>query len=99
MSDLATTMPARPPAAQLLDKKMKKSHAMISGGVVMAAGAIGLGYIGVHIAQDFSGITITSVWPFVLLVHSPAHCSQLRVRQRFSRYRQCGRDGYLHPFA
>ncbi|MGA7857636.1 MAG: inorganic phosphate transporter, partial [Terracidiphilus sp.] len=68
MSDLATTMPARPPAAQLLDKKMKKSHAMISGGVVMAAGAIGLGYIGVHIAQDFSGITITSVWPFVLLV-------------------------------
>ncbi len=68
MSDLATTVSARPPAAALLDKKMKKSHAMISGGVVMVAGAIGLGYIGVHIAQDFSGITVTSVWPFVLLV-------------------------------
>ena len=28
----------------------------------------GLGFIGVHIGQDFSGVTVTSIWPFVLLV-------------------------------
>ena len=70
MSDLATTMsttPERPPAAALLDKKMKKSHAMISGGVVLAAAIVGIGYIAVHITQDFSGIVLPSVWPFLLL--------------------------------
>ncbi|HUN83913.1 MAG TPA: inorganic phosphate transporter [Terracidiphilus sp.] len=66
MSDLATAAP-RPPAAALLDKKMKKSHALISGGVVMVAGAIGLGYIAIHVAQDFSNVTVTSAWPYVLL--------------------------------
>ena len=67
MSDLATTLPARPPAAAILDKKMKKSHAMISGGVVLAALVIGLGFIAVHLSQDLTGVTATSVWPFVLL--------------------------------
>ena len=61
MSDLATTIEGRPPAAALLDKKMKKSHAMISGGVVVAALVIGLGFIGFHIFQDFNGVTIGSI--------------------------------------
>jgi PiT family inorganic phosphate transporter len=68
MSDLATTVPGRPPAAALLDKKMKKSHAMISGGIVLAALVIGLGFIGIHLVQDLDGITVGSVWPWVLLV-------------------------------
>ncbi len=67
MSDLATSAPVRPPAAALLDKKMKKSHAMISGGVVLAAAIVGIGYIAVHITQDFSGIVLPTVWPFLLL--------------------------------
>ena len=67
MSDLATTAPARPPAAALLDKKMKKSHAMISGAVVIGALVIGLGFIAFHMVQDLSGVTATSVWPFILL--------------------------------
>jgi PiT family inorganic phosphate transporter len=67
MSDLATTVSERPPAAALLDKKMKKSHAMISGGVVLSALVIGLGFIAVHLSQDLIGVTATSVWPFVLL--------------------------------
>jgi PiT family inorganic phosphate transporter len=66
MADLATTAP-RPPAAALLDKKMKKSHAMISGAIVLGALVIGLGFIAVHMAQDLSGVTVVSVWPFVLL--------------------------------
>ncbi len=68
MSELATTVPGRPPAAALLDKKMKKSHAMISGGVVIAALVIGLGFIAVHLVQDLSGVTVGSAWPWVLLV-------------------------------
>jgi len=68
MSDLATAaVPARPPAAALLDKKMKKSHAMISGGVVIAALVVGLGFIAVHLTEDLSGITVGSAWPWVLL--------------------------------
>lgn len=66
MSDLATTVP-RPPAAALLDKRMKKSHALISGGVVLAAMLFGIGFIAVHIGQDMSGVTVTSIWPFLLL--------------------------------
>src|SRR6202789_4560778 len=68
MSDLASTLPARPPAADLLDKKMKKSHAMISTGVVLIALVIGIGFIAFNIAQDFSGVTLGSIWPYALLV-------------------------------
>jgi phosphate/sulfate permease len=68
MSDMATTFEGRPPAATLLDKKMKKSHAMISGGLVLTALVIGLGFIGFNIIQDFSGIAIGSFWPYLLLI-------------------------------
>ena len=67
MSDLATTLEGRPPAAALLDKKMKKSHAMISGGVVLAALIIGLSFIAFHILEDLRDVTIGSVWPYALL--------------------------------
>jgi inorganic phosphate transporter, PiT family len=68
MSDLATAIPARPPAAALLDKKMKKSHAMISTGVVLVALVVGIGFIGFNIARDFSGVTLGSIWPYALLI-------------------------------
>ncbi len=68
MSDLVTTVPGRPPAADLLDKKMKKSHAIVSGGVCVGALLIGLGYIGFNILQDFSGVTLGSIWPYMLLI-------------------------------
>ena len=67
MADLATTAGAPPSGASLLDKKMKKSSAWISGAVVLIALLGGLGYIGVHIAQDLGNIVVTSVWPYVLL--------------------------------
>jgi PiT family inorganic phosphate transporter len=46
---------------------MKKSSAWVSGAVVLIALLGGLGYIGVHIAQDMSNVAITSTWPYVLL--------------------------------
>jgi PiT family inorganic phosphate transporter len=68
MADFAAVIEDRPSSAALLDKKMKKSHALISGGVVLAALVIGLGFIGTNIVQDFSGITISNFWPYALLV-------------------------------
>jgi hypothetical protein len=68
MPELATPVPARPSAAALLDKKMKKSHAMISGGVVLAALVIGLGFIGFNISKDFDGVALGSIWPYLLLI-------------------------------
>jgi len=67
MSELATAIPARPSAAAILDKKLKKSHAMISGGVVVGALVVGLGFIAFHMASDLSNIVVGSVWPYVLL--------------------------------
>jgi len=68
MADIATTAEVLPQGASLLDKKMKKSHAVISGGVVLVALVIGLGYIGFNIAKDFNGVTIGSIWPYLLLI-------------------------------
>ena len=47
---------------------MHPTHAMISGAVVLLALIIGIWFIGTHISQDFSGVTLGSAWPYVLLV-------------------------------
>jgi PiT family inorganic phosphate transporter len=68
MSHTATTLPGRPPAADLINKKMKKSHAVISTGVVLVALVVGIGFIGLHISEDFSGVVLGSIWPYALLI-------------------------------
>jgi PiT family inorganic phosphate transporter len=68
MSDMATAIPIRPASAGLLDKKMKKSHAIVSTGVVLAALVVGIGFIGFNIAKDFAGVTLGSVYPYLLLI-------------------------------
>jgi PiT family inorganic phosphate transporter len=67
MSDMATTVEGLPPGASLLDRKMKKSSAWVSGAVVLAALVGGLGFIGFHVAQDLGNITVGSIWPYMLL--------------------------------
>ena len=67
MADLATTVESLPHGGSLLDKKMKKSSAWVSGVVVATALLGGLGYIGVHVAQDLSNVVVVSMWPYVLL--------------------------------
>ena len=67
MSDLATAIPGSP-SAGLLEKNMKKSHAMVSGAVCLTILVVGIGFIAVHIAQDFSGVTLGSIWPYALLI-------------------------------
>jgi PiT family inorganic phosphate transporter len=67
MADLATTAGAAPDAASLLDRKMKKTPAWITGAVVLVALVGGLAYIGFHVAGDLGGVTVGSVWPYLLL--------------------------------
>jgi PiT family inorganic phosphate transporter len=67
MADSAAVVGVTPPGASLLDKKMKKTSAWVSGAVVLIALVGGLSYIGYHIAQDLGNITIVSVGPYVLL--------------------------------
>jgi PiT family inorganic phosphate transporter len=67
MSDTATSVATAPPGASLLDKKMKKSPAWISGVIVVVALLGGLSYVGFHIGQDLGNVTLGSTWPYVLL--------------------------------
>ena len=67
MADLATTVEGLPHGGSLLDRKMKKSSAWVSGVVVGVALLGGLGYIGIHVQQDLSNVVVASVWPYVLL--------------------------------
>jgi len=67
MSDLATAVESLPQQGSLLDRKMKKSSAWISGGVVAAALIGGLGFIAFHVVRDLGSIALGSIWPYALL--------------------------------
>jgi inorganic phosphate transporter, PiT family len=67
MSDIATSVATAPPGASLLDKKMKRSPAWISGVIVLVALVGGLSYVGFHIGQDLGNVTLGSIWPYLLL--------------------------------
>ncbi len=67
MSDMATTVETVPEGGSLLDRKMKKSSAWVSGAVILVALLGGLGYIGFHIIGDLGSVTLGSTWPYLLL--------------------------------
>jgi PiT family inorganic phosphate transporter len=67
MADLATTVDGLPAGATLLDRKLKKSSSRASTAVFLVALASGLCYIAFHLATDLDTVTVTSVWPYLLL--------------------------------
>ena len=67
MADIATTVATLPQGTTLLDKKMKKSPAWISGVIVLVALVGGLSYVGFHIGQDLGDVSLGSIWPYLLL--------------------------------
>ena len=67
MADEAVALPL-PPGGSLLDKKMKKSSALISTAVVVVALVSGLGFIGFHVINDLGNVKLDSIWPYLLLV-------------------------------
>ena len=68
MADLATTIQSLPARPLLLDQKIRKSSGKAGLLAFFTALLTGLIYIGVHVAGDLKAVTITSVWPYVLLV-------------------------------
>jgi inorganic phosphate transporter, PiT family len=67
MADLATTAAAPPIGGSLLDRKKHAFPGWITGAIVIVALLGGLGYVGLHIAEDVRNVAVSSAWPFILL--------------------------------
>jgi PiT family inorganic phosphate transporter len=67
MSDLAATVAPLASSTSLLDHQIKNSHAWVNSAVVLVALVGGLGFIGFHVAKDMDNVTVTSIWPYLLL--------------------------------
>jgi len=72
----------------LLDRKLSKAPSRAGIAVFLLALAGGLCYIAFHVASDLDSVTITSIWPYMLLGLALLICAWLRVRQRLPRHRQ-----------
>ena len=60
----SATLTASP---SLLDRKLKKSGSRRGVALFVVALICGVGYICFHLARDLDAVTITSVWPYLLL--------------------------------
>jgi len=67
MADLATTVHAMPSGRSLLDRKLKRTQSRAGIAMFLLALAGGLCYIAFHVASDLDSVTITSIWPYMLL--------------------------------
>ncbi len=67
MADLATTVDSLPSRGSMLDRKLTKSPSRLGITVFLLALVGGLWYIGFHVALDLDSVTITSIWPYLLL--------------------------------
>jgi PiT family inorganic phosphate transporter len=67
MADLATTVNAMPSGVSLLDRKLAKAPSRAGIAMFLLALASGLCYIAFHVASDLDTVTITSIWPYMLL--------------------------------
>jgi PiT family inorganic phosphate transporter len=67
MADLATAVHSLPSSASLLDRKLTKTPSRTGIAAFILALGGGLCYIAFHVAQDLGTVTITSVWPYLLL--------------------------------
>jgi PiT family inorganic phosphate transporter len=67
MADLATTVDSLPSRGSVLDRKLTKSPSRMGIVLFLLALAGGLWYIGFHVALDLDSVTITSIWPYLLL--------------------------------
>jgi PiT family inorganic phosphate transporter len=67
MADLAATVNATPSGVSLLDRKLTKAPSRAGIAMFLLALGGGLCYIAFHVARDLDAVTITSVWPYLLL--------------------------------
>ena len=67
MAEMATTAGLPVTGGSLLDRKKHKFPAWITTAVVLVALLGGLGYIGIHVADDLNNVVLGSAWPYILL--------------------------------
>jgi PiT family inorganic phosphate transporter len=67
MADLATLVEILPSNASVVDRKLKRTSSRRGLVLFFAALISGLGYIAFHVAKDMDSVTVTSVWPYLLL--------------------------------
>jgi PiT family inorganic phosphate transporter len=67
MADLATLVEILPSNASAIDRKLKKSSSRRGVMLFLVALLSGLGYIAFHVAKDMDSVTVTSIWPYLLL--------------------------------
>jgi len=67
MADMATLIEAIPSRPTPLERRTKKRSSKAGIAVFLIALLGGMGYIGFHVARDLNNVTITSVWPYLLL--------------------------------
>jgi len=67
MAGLATSVEVMPSTATLPERGLKRGSSRVSFMVFLLAMLSGLGYIVIHVAKDLDSVTVTSVWPYMLL--------------------------------
>jgi PiT family inorganic phosphate transporter len=67
MADLATVVEVMPTGKSLLDRGMKKSPGRVGIIVFVLVLMGGMAYIAFHVANDLENVTVTSIWPYLLL--------------------------------
>jgi PiT family inorganic phosphate transporter len=67
MADMAATVEAVPTGTSLLDRKLTKRRSRAGLVVFLLALGGGLSYIAFQVARDLDEVTITSIWPYLLL--------------------------------
>jgi PiT family inorganic phosphate transporter len=67
MADLATVVQVIPSHPALVERSPKATSSRAGIWVFMAAVFCAVSYIAVHVAKDLSDVTVTSIWPYLLL--------------------------------
>jgi PiT family inorganic phosphate transporter len=67
MAELAAAVEVLPSKGSQLDNKLSRKHGRAGIAVFLMALAGGLCYIAVHVASDMKTVSVTSIWPYMLL--------------------------------
>ncbi len=67
MAGIATAVEVIPAPPSLVERGLKRRSSRAGAWILVLAVSSGLGYIGVHVAKDLDNVTVSSVWPYMLL--------------------------------
>jgi PiT family inorganic phosphate transporter len=67
MAGIATAVEVIPAPPTLVERVRRRKLSRVGAWIFLLAVLSGLGYIGVHVTKDLDNVTVTSVWPYLLL--------------------------------